>query len=174
MKTRDRWRSYDEHGRLIALEDYPGARAMRGELVTPGEEFLLAKDDGTDVWVSVSAVPLVDGAGGQSGIIVVLDDIDERKRALIDLERQVAERSEDRNALWTLSSDIMLRCTFDGTITATNPAWATVLGWREQVADWRQAVRLHPSGRHCTYHRGCAGAGGRHRPSALRQSLSPL
>lgn len=50
----------------------------------------------------------------------------------IDLERQVAERSQDRNALWTLSSDIMLRCTFDGVITATNPAWADVLGWREQ------------------------------------------
>jgi len=47
------------------------------------------------------------------------------------LKREVAERSEDRNALWTLSSDIMLRCTFDGVITATNPAWATVLGWHE-------------------------------------------
>ena len=47
------------------------------------------------------------------------------------LKREVAERSEDRNALWTLSSDIMLRCTFDGVVTATNPAWATVLGWQE-------------------------------------------
>lgn len=49
----------------------------------------------------------------------------------IDLERQVAERSQDRNALWMLSSDIMLRCNFEGTITATNPAWFSVLGWNE-------------------------------------------
>jgi PAS domain S-box-containing protein len=87
--------------------------------------------DGTETWVAVSAVPLIDSAGAQAGIILVFDDIDQRKRILLDLERQVAERAQDRNALWTLSSDIMLRCTFDGTITATNPAWSSVLGWRE-------------------------------------------
>lgn len=53
-----------------------------------------------------------------------------RKRN-IDLEHQVAERLRDRNALWTLSSDLMLRCGFDGVIIATNPAWTSVLGWRE-------------------------------------------
>ena len=47
------------------------------------------------------------------------------------LERQVAERTADRNALWYLSSDIMLRCTFDGVMTAVNPAWTQLLGWRE-------------------------------------------
>jgi PAS domain S-box-containing protein len=46
------------------------------------------------------------------------------------LARQVEERTADRNALWTLSSDMMLRCLFDGTITAVNPAWTEVLGWR--------------------------------------------
>lgn len=128
----EHWRGYDAQGRLLTPERYPSARALRGELVVPGDEFLLAKDDGTEVWVAISAVPLADSDGGQAGIILVLDDINQRKRILIDLERQVAERSQDRNALWTLSSDIMLRCTFDGVITATNPAWSVVLGWREQ------------------------------------------
>ncbi|MCD2515428.1 PAS domain S-box protein [Massilia sp. G4R7] len=128
---RQRWRGYDAQGRLLTPENYPAARAFRGELVAPGDEFLLEKDDGTEVWVALSAVPLQGGAGERSGIILVLDDIDERKRVQIDLERQVAERSQDRAALWTLSSDIMLRCTLDGVITATNPAWAAVLGWRE-------------------------------------------
>jgi len=140
-----RWQGYDAQGRLLAPENYPSARAFRGELATPGDEFLLAKEDGTQVWVSIAAVPLVDDAGGKAGIILVLDDIDGSKRTLLDLEQQVAERSRDRNALWTLSSDIMLRCTFDGVITATNPAWSTVLGWREQELVGTNLLHLiHP------------------------------
>ncbi|WP_313175252.1 PAS domain S-box protein [Massilia sp.] len=131
QQVRARWRGYDMQGRLLSPENYPDARALRGELVTPGDEFLLTRADGTETWIAVSAVPLVDSGGMQAGAILVIDDIDARKRVLIDLERQVAERSRDRNALWTLSSDIMLRCTFTGVITATNPAWAAVLGWRE-------------------------------------------
>jgi PAS domain S-box-containing protein len=40
-------------------------------------------------------------------------------------------RAADKNALWQLSSDLMLRCTFAGEITAVNPAWTRVLGWTE-------------------------------------------
>ncbi len=53
-------------------------------------------------------------------------------RALSEtLEAQVAERTHDRNSLWQLSSDIMLRCDFEGRITAVNPASQEVLGWTE-------------------------------------------
>lgn len=39
----------------------------------------------------------------------------------------------------------MLRCTFDGVITATNPAWSTVLGWREQELVGTNLLHLiHP------------------------------
>lgn len=47
------------------------------------------------------------------------------------LEAQVAERTGERNELWTLSRDIMLRCSFDGQVLTVNPAWTEVLGWRE-------------------------------------------
>ena len=47
------------------------------------------------------------------------------------LEAQVAERTHDRNSLWQLSSDIMLRCDFEGRIAAVNPAWQAVLGSNE-------------------------------------------
>ena len=43
----------------------------------------------------------------------------------------VEERTRDRNALWELSSDLMLRCGFDGRMVAINPAWQRVLGWEE-------------------------------------------
>lgn len=47
------------------------------------------------------------------------------------LEQKVAQRTADRNALWQLTRDLMLRCTFDGRITAVNPAWTEILGWQE-------------------------------------------
>ncbi|WP_254285311.1 PAS domain-containing sensor histidine kinase [Pseudomonas sp. SBB6] len=46
-------------------------------------------------------------------------------------ERQVQERTADRNQFWQLSSDIMLVVLPDLTISAVNPAWTQVLGWRE-------------------------------------------
>ncbi|MGF6527056.1 ATP-binding protein [Variovorax sp. PvP013] len=53
-------------------------------------------------------------------------------RELTDhLAMTVEERTRDRNALWELSSDLMLRCGFDGRIVAVNPAWTRMLGWEE-------------------------------------------
>lgn len=49
----------------------------------------------------------------------------------LNLEAQVAERTADRDRMWRLSTDIMLVAKFDGVITATNPAWTTVIGWKE-------------------------------------------
>jgi PAS domain S-box-containing protein len=37
---RGRWRSYDANGRLLEPADYPGARALRGETVLPGTDFI--------------------------------------------------------------------------------------------------------------------------------------
>lgn len=61
------------------------------------------------------------------------------------LEAEIARRTEDRNSLWLLSSDIMLRCMFDGVITAVNPAWTEVLGWEESELLGKNLFELiHP------------------------------
>jgi PAS domain S-box-containing protein len=61
------------------------------------------------------------------------------------LAQRVEERTADRNALWTLSSDMMLRCRFDGTITAVNPAWTEVLGWRaDELVGMTLTDLVHP------------------------------
>ena len=74
---------------------------------------------------------------------------EERLRAFAaSLERQVAERTADRNRLWQLSSDIMLVARFDGVITAVNPAWTAVLGWAEDELVGRSMFDLiHPDDR---------------------------
>jgi len=67
------------------------------------------------------------------------------------LERQVAARTVDRNRLWQLSTDIILVAQFDGTITAVNPAWQSVLGWTEAELVGSNLLDLvHPEDRERT------------------------
>jgi len=62
------------------------------------------------------------------------------------LEKQVAERTADRNRLWQLSTDIMLVARFDGTVIAVNPAWTTLLGWPKAELVGRNLFELiHPA-----------------------------
>ena len=44
-------------GSLVEPSEWPGARALRGEMVNPGMDFLHKHDDGTEVWTRVSAAP---------------------------------------------------------------------------------------------------------------------
>jgi len=100
-----RWRGYDPDGRLIAPEDYPGARALRGETVMPGIDFRYLGDDPQERWVRVSAAPLhVDGASTGRAIVVV-QDIDDLKQATERIEAARAElASQSRFLEATLSS----------------------------------------------------------------------
>ena len=76
----------------------------------------------------------------------------ERRRAetalsemTLSLERQVVERTADRNRLWQLTTDLILVADFDTTITAVNPAWTAVLGWREaELVGRKLASFMHP------------------------------
>lgn len=96
-----RWEAKDSDGKRLKPEDFPGMRALRGELFG-GVEFLYHSPDRPDVWTRVSSVPLKDEGGAVTGAISVIIDIDEQKRAqeaLVEaarnLEAQVAERTAD-------------------------------------------------------------------------------
>ncbi len=87
------------------------------------------------------------------------------------LEQRVAERTADRNALWQLTRDLMLRCTFDGKITAVNPAWTEILGWHEnELVGFSLFDFVHPDDLDHTVQR-VKDSGRRQKPRALRQSL---
>lgn len=100
-----RWRGYDADGRLIAPSDYPSARALRGERVMPGIDFLYGSDDAPERWLRVSAVPFRrEGADGDEAIVVV-QDIDDLKRASEQIEAVAARyASQSRFLEATLSS----------------------------------------------------------------------
>ncbi|WP_020180044.1 PAS domain S-box protein [Methylopila sp. M107] len=94
-------------------------------------EFRIRRRDGAYRWFLVRAEPVRGADNEIARWIGANTDIDDAKRAAEKLERLVAERTADRNELWRMSADIMLRCTFDGRIVAVNPAWTEMLGWDE-------------------------------------------
>jgi PAS domain-containing protein len=104
VETR-RWRGYDANGRLIGPNDYPGARALRGERVIPGIDFLYDSGVARERWIRVSAVPFRrEGADGGEAILVV-QDVDDLKRASERIEAARAElASQSRFFEATLSS----------------------------------------------------------------------
>lgn len=105
-----------------------------------------------------SAAPLRGEGGDIVGLLNQGVEITEQRRgeqalrALNEtLEARVEERTRDRNRLWELSSDIMLRCGFDGVIAASNPAWKEVLGWDEpELVGINLFTLIHPDDREHT------------------------
>ena len=78
---RARWHGWDDEGRLLDPSEWPSARAMRGESVSPGYEMLYTTEDGKQIWTRVLSVPFRDQADEIAGVIVVVQDIDEQRRA---------------------------------------------------------------------------------------------
>lgn len=112
-----RWIAYEPDGRRVAPIDYPGARALRGELVHPGLEMRYTGDDGREIWTRVAAVPIRDSEEQVTETAVVVTDIDALKRAeerqafllalsdamrpladTVDIQAVVTERLRDRLA----------------------------------------------------------------------------
>ena len=101
-------------------------------------------------WYEVQAMPI--GEPSELRVAALFNDVSARRSAETALQaltrslrEDVAARTRDRNQLWDLSSDIMLRCRFDGTIMAVNPAWEQLLGWSEsQLLDASILDLIHP------------------------------
>jgi PAS domain S-box-containing protein len=85
----------DGLGRPLAPEDVPGARALRGEVVSGSEavDMRLRALDGREVEVTSSAAPLRDREGRVVGVVSTLRDQTERHR--LERERQEALRSSE-------------------------------------------------------------------------------
>jgi PAS domain S-box-containing protein len=76
-----RWHAHDADGRAIPPEHFPGARALRGETVIPGQEMIFEGDDGRAIWTRIATRPIRGPDGAVEGVIVVVVDIDAAKRA---------------------------------------------------------------------------------------------
>jgi PAS domain S-box-containing protein len=115
-------------------------------------EFRLRRRDGAYRWYRSQATAQRDEAGriigwlGSNADITPMKEAEQVLRASAEeLERQVAERTRDRERMWRLSSDVMLVANFDARIEAVNPAWTTMLGWPQEELLGSDFMRLvHP------------------------------
>jgi signal transduction histidine kinase/DNA-binding response OmpR family regulator len=85
------WLVWAADGTLLPPDEWPGARALRGETVVPGAEMLFIDDEGREIWHLVSTAPMRDAAGAVVGLIAVVQNIDERKKAEETQQLLVAE-----------------------------------------------------------------------------------
>ena len=140
-----RWCSLDSEGHSIPRDQWPGARALRGETVSPRVEFIYTDDNGRESWVLVSAVPLRGAEEKITGAITVAQDITERR-----LNEEVLRKSKARfRSVLDNSRDTIYRLNLQtGLYEYISPSAEAVVGFSpdELMAldtDMAQAM-IHP------------------------------
>lgn len=104
----------------------------------------------TGRWLELSAFRIEPSTRNQ--VAVLFQDLTARRRAEIalrelneTLEARVAERSAERDRLWTLSEDMLARADYSGMMSAVSPAWQRVLGWsQDELLTRPYATLMHP------------------------------
>ncbi|WP_409564208.1 PAS domain S-box protein [Methylobacterium sp. J-068] len=95
---------------------------------------------------------------GIGGVISILTETTKRKALEANLrsinqslERQIVERTQDRNRIWQVSQDMLLVSDLGGVFLNVSPAWTRVLGWSEAELVGRTSEWLeHPDDRERT------------------------
>ncbi len=117
---------------------------------TPAElDVHRAKSGGSDMWFEMRAYP------SGPGLAIFCRDVTDRKRAERalqnlneTLEQQVAQRTRERDRTWNNSQDLLLVADARGIMHAVNPAWTTILGYRDRELLGRSFLELvHPEDR---------------------------
>jgi PAS domain S-box-containing protein len=95
----ERWKTFDSDGKPVPPNQWPGARALRGEIVS-GMEFIYTAEDGIEFWKLVYAAPFRLHHNEVAGAVTIVQDITARKNAerklhelTADLEKKVSERT---------------------------------------------------------------------------------
>lgn len=111
-ERRGRWRATDQAGRPLAPSEWPGQRALRGEVLHPGLEMAFEEASGRERWLRVSAAPLRDDAGAIVGATAILEDIDAVKRAEMAYRRSQGQLELVANTVPALISYVDTECRY--------------------------------------------------------------
>ena len=126
-----RWRGWDGKGEMVRPDNFPGARALRGEAVSPGMQMLYRDDGGAEIWTEVSSAPMRNSDGQINAAITVVIDVnrikrsEEAARASEERLHQFGEASQD--ILWVRDADTLQW-------TYLTPAFEPIYGVSRQAA----------------------------------------
>lgn len=146
--ARDRWQAWDEEGAPLSIEDFPGARAMRGARTVPGQEMLFTVDPEHQRWTRVASVPIHDACGRISGQASVISDIDNLKRGADALRESEARAKLLVDGIATA----MWEAAADGLVEVDSPSWRNFTG--QSYDDWKGhgwLSAIHPDDRAPTF-----------------------
>ena len=118
-------------------------------------EFRIRRANGAYCWFKTRATAIRGNDGSivqWFGTCTDIQDIVEARdllaRSREELERQVQERTRERDSAWKYSRDLQAVLDASGVIRAANMAWTTLLGWEpEEVTDKLFSEFLHPDDR---------------------------
>ena len=134
-------RRFYSDGQPMPYDQYPIARVLRGEELSPGDcELILELKNGMRKHVFVSPIVLKDDAGKIIGAIDCLHDITERKRS----EEALRESEESMRRLTDAIPQIVWTNSADGKANYFNRRWYeyTGMNYEESVGSGWEAV--HP------------------------------
>jgi PAS domain S-box-containing protein len=116
-------------------------RAYAGEIVedVPEVEYDIAKDPeakgvGRKRWINSKLYPTKDKDGQIDGIVIMHEDVTERKKA--------EEKLKQSDMIFKNSLDMFCVAGFDGYFKVLNPAWSTTLGWSNEELMYRPWLEL--------------------------------
>jgi PAS domain S-box-containing protein len=115
----------------IAYEERPLLRALSGGQAVLNEELEIEALDGKRKVILNSAAPIRDEGGSISGAVICAQDISELRR----LEREVAERAQELEAVFETMTDGVFVYDAQGHITQLNAAGRRVTGYDPVLVD---------------------------------------
>lgn len=147
------WSELAAHINAGDLRQMASERRMRPVPEMPYQEFRFTRPDtGETRWIARRGEIADEGRGRRPRYFGALQDVtdakatEERLQRLNEtLEARIAERTAERDRIWKLSTELMLVTRLDGRIETTNPAWLTLLGWREEELTGKRSFDfIHP------------------------------
>jgi PAS domain S-box-containing protein len=147
------WIAFHPDGTRVHAEEWPLARALRGEVVS-GEEYLYQKGDGTQGWIRMSGAPVLASDGTITGSVVAFYDIDREKRSeqrRRKIERAVAESEHQFRMIADAMPQLVWTTRPDGFHDYFNRRWYDYTGATpDRVLGELWAHFLHPDDRERT------------------------
>lgn len=142
-KILERWRGWDSNGRALEADEFPGARALRGETVVPGTEILYTDETGQTIWTSIATSPTRDQAGHVTGIVCVISDINAAK-----CSAEALRTSEEQFRLFVdnVLEYALVQTDFEGVITSWNPGAERLFGFSSEAVIGQPFSMLLPEG----------------------------